>query len=114
MRRFGEAGRGASRLEALLDEQRAALRAGRLETLGAIAPRLERAIETLKPGIPPPHLARLRSMADDNARLIRAALSGLAEVRTLRAGGQGARLSTYDASGRLSPQAATGQTLARR
>lgn len=114
MRRFGEAGRGASRLEALLGEQRAALRAGQLETLGTIAPRLERAMETLTPGVPPPQLARLRAMAAENARLIRAALSGLAEVRTLRAGAQGTRLSTYDASGRLSSQAATGQTLVRR
>jgi hypothetical protein len=111
---FGEADRAASRLEALLCEQRAALRAGQLDTLGDIAPRLERAMGTLTPGVAPPHLARLRQMASENARLIRTAIAGLAEVRTLRAGAQGTRLSTYDALGRLSSQVATGQTLARR
>jgi hypothetical protein len=114
MRRFAQADRVASRLEELLGEQRVALRAGQLETLGAIAPRIERAMGMLKPGVPPQELARLREMAAENARLIRAALAGLAEVRALRAGVQVTRLSTSDASGRLSSQVATGQTLARR
>lgn len=114
MRRLTEADRAASRLEALLGEQREALRAGRLETLGTIAPRIERALGMLTPGVPPQELVRLGKLAADNTRLIRAALAGLAEVRALRAGAQGTRLSTYDASGRLSSQAATGQTLARR
>ncbi|KPQ17962.1 MAG: FlgN protein [Rhodobacteraceae bacterium HLUCCO18] len=114
MRPFAEADRAASRLEALLAEQHVALRTGQLETLGAIGPRLERAMGLLTPGVPPQQLARLREMAAENARLIRAALSGIAEVRSLRTGAQGTRLSTYDASGRLSSQAAIGQTLARR
>ena len=111
MRPFAEADRAASRLEALLAEQHVALRTGQLETLGAIGPRLERAMGLLTPGVPPQQLARLREMAAENARLIRAALSGIAEVRSLRTGAQGTRLSTYDASGRLSSQAAIGQTL---
>ena len=76
MRPFAEADRAASRLEALLAEQHVALRTGQLETLGAIGPRLERAMGLLTPGVPPQQLARLqgdggRERAADPCRALR-------------------------------------------
>ena len=104
----------ASRLDALLQEQRTALREGRFEALASVAQRLERAVAARAPDLSPTEAARLRRNAVENARLLRAAMEGLAEVRALRRQAQGASLSTYDASGRLSTAAASGQTLSRR
>lgn len=107
--------RGAKSLEVLLNEQRAALRSGRLEVLAALVPRFERAIETLDPGGRPEDLTRLRALARENATLLAAAQEGVARAqRQLRAASSGS-LSTYDASGRKSadPQP-EGRLLARR
>lgn len=108
-----ESERAAARLEALLGEQRAALREGRLDALGALAPRLERMLATTVPALSATQAAEARAMASENARLLRAALSGLAEARQLRRGAHGTRLATYDASGRLAQQGAAGRTLVR-
>lgn len=105
--------RGAIRLDALLREQRTALRHGRLDVLAALVPRLERAVRAAE-GLSPAEAARLRIFAAGNAALLRAALAGLEDVGRLRQGARAARLATYDASGRLAPPSAQGQTLARR
>lgn len=103
----------ADRLASLLTEQGDALRAGRLEELGAMAERLEAALGDLGPGLDAATLARIRARAGENARLIAAAREGLAHVETLRRAP--ASLSTYDPSGRLASfPTMAGRTLARR
>jgi hypothetical protein len=101
-------------LGALLDEQRAALRTGRLEDLVGLLPRLERAVAALGPGLGAEELARLRGAAAANAALLVAARDGLARARALREGAGAAVLATYDAAGRKAPSASAGRTLARR
>lgn len=84
-------------LEALLDETRAALLAGDILRLAALADRVAAA--------PPPadlaQLDRTRRKAARNATLLSAAMKGLraARRRAEEAGRQG-RFSTYDAQGR--------------
>jgi hypothetical protein len=110
--------RMAMRLDALLRDQRIALREGRMDALADIAPRLAKLLQSMS--APVPHgmsreqAARLKHMASENARLLRAAIAGLAEARQMRRGAHGIRLNTYDATGRLAKQVTTGTTLARR
>jgi hypothetical protein len=106
--------RMAERLDALLREQRDALREGRLDALESVAVRLDRAIRALGRDLPPDAAARLRDKAARNARLLGAALSGLSDMRALREDAQRARLTTYDASGRLRSSVTRGQDLSRR
>ncbi|MDG4649245.1 hypothetical protein P6F26_12385 [Roseibacterium sp. SDUM158017] len=102
-------GENAVRLiERLMHEQRAALRAGRLEDLGRLVPRFERALRDLGPGVGQHALARLRSLAAENAALLIAARAGLARARDRRDGAAAASLSTYDARGRSASTAPTG------
>lgn len=106
--------RPGKRLESILHDQRVALREGRLEELSAIASRLEKATVGAAKGLSRAEAEKLRTLAQENARLLRAAMAGLAEVRSLRRGARGLRLSTYDALGRLGPATGHGRTLARR
>jgi hypothetical protein len=108
------AAHGAGRLEALLQEQRSALREGKFEVLSSLAARLEKVTGSEAREISSADAARLRRVASENANLIRAAMAGLADARKLRRGTRDAALSTYDASGRLSSQAPMGQILSRR
>jgi flagellar biosynthesis/type III secretory pathway chaperone len=108
------ANRTSLSLDALLQEQRTALREGRFEALASILQRLEQALISREPDHGITDAARLRSMAAENARLLRAAMAGLAEARNLRQRARGTTLTTYDASGRLSSQVHAGQTLSRR
>lgn len=104
----------AAKLETLLQDQRAALREGRFDALADLLPRFDRLMATQADAIPPARAVKLQAMAGENARLLQAALAGLAEARQMRRGAHGTRLSTYDATGRLSSPAARGQALARR
>lgn len=101
-------------VDALLDEQRDALLTGRLDVLSALVPRLEGAMGSLTPGVPQQQVAAMQKKAAENARLLRAALSGVAEVRAMRTKATTTTLSTYDASGRLSSQSSAARTLSRR
>ncbi len=101
------------RLAELLALQADALRSGRLEELAAMAGQLEEALGDLGPGIEAATLARLRSRAAENARLLAAARAGVAHVEALRRAP--ASLSTYDSRGRVAAVPAVGgRTLARR
>jgi hypothetical protein len=104
----------AATLERLLAEQRAALRTGELEALVRLLPRLERAVQDLRPGLGPQGLARLRRTAAENAALLAAALAGVERARALIDRAAAASLATYDASGRIAEGPAEGRTLARR
>ena len=95
-----------ARLDRLLDEERAALIAGRLDriaTLGAEKDALLVDLPSLDGG--PADLARLRGKAERNERLMASALDGirmvsdrLATMRRLRD-----QLDTYDQTGRRNP-----------
>lgn len=109
------ADRALATVEALLDRQRQALLMGDLETLTQLPDRLSGAMRQLADQ--PPHaadLARLRGLADHNARLLAAARGGIAQVRA-RPGAAGAQaLTTYDAAGRQNGASPTGRLLSRR
>ena len=67
----------------LLRDQRAALRAGRLDDLAALVPRMDRALDALGRNGDHRRLERLRGEAAETAALIRAAQAGLARARAL-------------------------------
>jgi hypothetical protein len=106
--------RMAERVDALLREQRDALREGRLDALADVAARLERATRALGPDLPPAAAAELKAMAAQNLRLLGAALSGLSDLRSLREAAHCTRLTTYDATGRLRSPTSRGHDLSRR
>jgi hypothetical protein len=99
-------------LETLLLEQRQALRAGRLDILASLPPRLEAA---LKEKVTPHDLERVRQTAAGNAVLLAAACEGVARARRQRADASAPSLTTYDSNGRISKGAGpAGRTIARR
>ncbi len=87
----------------LLKEERMALLSGDLPALPGLIARKERLLDDLRPGGAPETAAldRLRKAAEDNQRLLEAALKGVraarAHLETARSGGP--PLSTYDAKG---------------
>jgi hypothetical protein len=107
--------RPVAALAQLLEEQREALREGRLQDLANMVPRMERAIGTLGADEDPSAKESLRRLATENAVLLQAAQAGVAQARAMRAEAAGIRLSTYDAAGRRSdPAPGPGRILARR
>lgn len=107
--------RALKALSRLLQDQRAALREGRLHDLAAMVPRMERALSALPATGDPATQAGLRRMAAENAALLQAASQGVARARAMRSGAAQVQLTTYDALGRRSAHApAIGRTLSRR
>jgi hypothetical protein len=107
--------RALDALKRLLQDQRAALREGRLQDLAAMVPRMERALNALPADGDPSAQAGVRRMAAENAALLEAAVQGVAQARSMRAGAAQVQLTTYDATGRKSAQApGIGRTLSRR
>ena len=93
----------ADDLSVLLEDERIALREGRLDALPDLAARKERLVALLSADPPAPALARRLSLAlDRNRDLIAAAADGLGRARDriadIRAGEE--RLGTYGADGR--------------
>ena len=92
-----------TRLERLLREERDALLMGKLEALSELADRKDRLAEALAhtgARFPPERLRALDGAAEENARLLEAARTGLTaaheRIAAIRAG---APLETYDAAG---------------
>ncbi|HBG98193.1 MAG: hypothetical protein JKP98_01625 [Rhodobacteraceae bacterium] len=92
-------------LDALLDRERRALRAGDVAALAALADDKARLAEALA-DLPPDRmdsaaLGRLRAAARHNDRMLAAALSGLRTARAkLDAARRGGVMETYDQGGR--------------
>ena len=102
-------------LTGLLEEQRVALREGRLKDLAAMVPRMERAIGAVTACKDQTAREDLQRLASENATLLKAAQAGVAQAKALRTAAAEVRLSTYDATGRKSEQELDqGRTLARR
>ncbi|MCU4651588.1 hypothetical protein N8I71_02020 [Roseibacterium sp. SDUM158016] len=109
--------RVTAEISRLLQVQNDALRAGRLDTLAALVPQLQKAIERLGPDIdrPTPELSRLRRTAARNAELLAAAQDGLRRARMIRDRAAAPALTTYGADGRVAPPpSGAGRTLSRR
>ncbi|PKP85058.1 MAG: flagellar biosynthesis protein FlgN [Alphaproteobacteria bacterium HGW-Alphaproteobacteria-2] len=91
------------RVEALLEDERAALLAGRLDRLAPLLAEKERLADLLgkAPAGRPDRLARLARLAARNQALIEAALGGLrrAAARAAACRGGVRQLDTYDAQG---------------
>lgn len=91
------------RVEALLEAERAALLAGRLDRLAPLLAEKERLARLLgrRPEGTPDRLARLARIAARNQTLIEAALGGLrrAAARAAACRGCAGQLHTYDAQG---------------
>lgn len=107
--------RAIETLTHLLEDQRAALREGRLQDLAAMVPRMERAVGAMTANDGSTAREDLRRLASENATLLQAAQAGVARARALRAAAAEVRFSTYDATGRKAEQVPNpGRTLARR
>ena len=107
--------RASQALTRLLQRQRTALREGRLQELADMVPEMERALETLPDQADASDHPNLQQLAAENARLLQAAVQGVAQAREMRNGAARINLTTYDASGRKLAQApSAGRTLSRR
>jgi hypothetical protein len=91
----------ADTVSELLQQQHDALLTGDLKILGRMAPVLERAFERLRrDGGGMEDVARIRSVAARNARLLLAARSGIAAARGHLQSARSSELTTYGADGR--------------
>lgn len=106
----------AAALSALLDEQAAALRAGRVGELEALAGRLAALVDQGLTGTDPATARRLRDRVARNASLAQAAEKGLRAARRRLAevavAAQGGR--TYDGRGQIAPVGPAAASLMRR
>ncbi len=102
-------------LEQVFDVERHAIRAGDFSGLDVLAVRKEALISDLR-GAPPDALGRLRARAQENQRLLAAALKGVrAAQRRLDTIIRASRsLSSYDALGRACTIASGGSQVERR
>lgn len=114
-----ETDRAAGALIALLVAEAEAVRRGALMELGALAARKADLLETL-PALAgrarAEDLARIRTAAVANGRLLSAALRGVEAARARLASIRGAavRLDTYDSTGRGQTVSFAGSTVERR
>jgi hypothetical protein len=114
--RLREPGDPAAALIQLLEEERAALRAGQLRALSDLASRKERLMAAMSRTRPAPHVVRrLQATAERNAGLLAACAEGIrAAARMVDAVlGEPAPTQTYTADGRaarLSPPRPRGTT----
>ena len=103
-------------LEGLLERQRIALLNGDLPSLAGLADRLEKGFSSLRAShFQSSEIAHLKELASRNAKLIKAAMLGLEQVRGSVMAPRMQPLSTYDASGRMQTSSGVrGRTLVRR
>jgi flagellar biosynthesis/type III secretory pathway chaperone len=103
--RLRDLGDPVAALLSLLEDERAALREGRLRALPDIASRKERLVAAVTRSRPGPERAqRLRAAAERNAGLLAACAEGIRAARRLvdAAVAEPAPMQTYSADGRTS------------